>query len=117
MPSISYRQWRTVRAAALDEIVLAHGAVRGAAPGRRPSTQQINRAYVILLAAEFQGFCRDLHSECVDHILDVLAAPPALRTLMQVEFTRGRQLDRGNAHPGSLGADFGRLGVGFWGAL
>jgi hypothetical protein len=27
---------------------------------------------------------------------------------------RGRQLDRGNAQPGSLGADFGRFGMAFW---
>src|SRR5438093_2420675 len=114
MPSTSHRQWRTVRASALDEIAHAHVAVGGTARGRRYTTQQVNRAYAMLLASQFQGFCRDLHSECIDHILGVLAPPPALLILVRAEFTRGRQLDRGNAQSSSLGADFGRLGIDFW---
>jgi hypothetical protein len=50
----------------------------------------------------------------MDHILRVLAPPPALEPLLQFELTRGRQLDRGNAQPSSLGADFGRFGINFW---
>jgi hypothetical protein len=68
----------------------------------------------VLLASQFQGFGRDLHSECMDHLVAALAPPPALWPLVQAEFTRGRQLDRGNAQPASLGADFGRLGIDFW---
>src|SRR5205807_2346973 len=45
------------------------------------------------------------------------APAPALRPLVRAEFTRGRQLDRGNAQSGSLGADFGRLGIDFWDEL
>lgn len=117
MPSISYRQWRTVRALELEEIASAHAAVGGSARGRRYTTQQINRAYAVLLASHFQGFCRDLHSECVDHILGVLAPPASLRNLVRAEFTRGRRLDRGNAHSESLREDFGRLGISFWNDL
>jgi hypothetical protein len=117
MPSISYRQWRTVRAAALDEIAGAHAAAGGTARGRRFAAQQITRAYAMLLASQFQGFCRDLHSECVDHFLATIAPPAALRSLVRAEFTRNRQLDRGNAQPSSLGADFGRLGIDFWNEL
>ena len=114
MPSTSYRRWTTSRARALDEIARAHTAVGGTRRGRRYSTQQVNRAYAVLLASEFQGFCRDLHTECVNHVLLALAPPPALELMIQAELTRGRQLDRGNAHPASLGADFGRLGISFW---
>jgi hypothetical protein len=117
MPSISHCQWRTVRSSALDEIAQAHAAVGGTGRGRRYTTQQINRAYAMLLASQFQGFCRDLHSECVDHILVVIAPPIALRNLVWAGFTRGRQLDRGNAQPSSLGADFGRLGIDLWDEL
>jgi hypothetical protein len=56
MPSTSYRHWRTVRASALDEIAHAHAAVGGTARGRRYTTQQINRAYAMLLASQFQGY-------------------------------------------------------------
>jgi hypothetical protein len=114
MPSISYRRGRTIRGRALDEIAQAHVAVGGTARGRRYATQQINRAYALLLAAQFQGFCRDLHSECVEHFLSVIAPPASLLNFLQAELTRGRQLDRGNAQPASLGADFGRFMPNFW---
>jgi hypothetical protein len=110
MPSVSYRRWRTTRAKALDEIAEAHAAVGGSARGRRFATQQINRSYTVLLAAHFQGYSRDLHSECVDHLLLMIAPPKPLQQLLRTELTRGRHLDRGNAQPSSLGADFRRLG-------
>jgi hypothetical protein len=114
MPSTSYRQWTTIRAEALDEIEQAHAAVGGTGPGRRYATQQINHAYAVLLASQFQGYCRDLHTESVNHLIASIGPPAALRPLLYAEFTRGRQLDRGNAQPGSLGADFGRLEVSLW---
>jgi hypothetical protein len=70
-----------------------------------------------MLASHLQGFCRDLHTECVAHILRTLAPTAVLLRLVQAEFIRGRQLDRGNAQPSSLGADFGRLGVELWTVL
>src|ERR1700739_4826087 len=97
MPSTSYLRWTTIRADALDEIARAHAAIGGTGPGRRYATQQINRAYAVLVASQFQGFCRELHSESIDHLLVVLAPAPALGLLVEAEFTRGRQLDRGNA--------------------
>ncbi len=115
MPSLSYAKWASARASELDEIGKAHSAVGGTARGRRYTTQQINRSFAVLLASHFQGFCRDLHSESVDHILTAIT--PDLRRVVQAEFTRGRYLDRGNAQPSSLGADFGRLGIKFWSEL
>jgi hypothetical protein len=91
----------------------AHAAVGGGKRGRRYATQQINRSYAVLLASEFQGFCRDLHSECVAHIVDAIGLTD-LRDVIRVELTRDRKLDRGNAQKGSLASDFGRLGVQFW---
>jgi len=114
MPSLSHQEWTTTRARDLDEIEQAHAAIGGTGPGRRYATQQINRAYAMLLAAQFQGFCRDLHDECVVHLIVAIAPPANLWLVVRDEFTRGRQLDRGNAQPGSLGADFGRLGNNFW---
>src|SRR6266542_4444540 len=117
MPSTAYRQWRTVRARALNDSARARDLAAGAAGGRRARNQQIIQSYTVLLASHFQGFCRDLHTECIDPIMRVLAPPPTLELLLRLELTRGRQLDRGNAQPSSLGADFGRLGIRFWNAL
>ena len=80
--STSYRRWRTTRASALDEIARAHAAIGGTARGRRFTTQQINQAYAMLLASQFQGFCRDLHSESVDPVVAVIAPPARLRNLV-----------------------------------
>ncbi len=35
----------------------------GWALDHRYATRQLNHAYTVVLAAQFQGFCRDLHSE------------------------------------------------------
>lgn len=115
MPSHAYRRWATTRARALDEIEQAHAALGGTGPGRRYATQQVNQAYAVLLAAQFQGYCRNLHSESVDAL--VAGLPPLLQPIIQTEFTWNRQLARGNAQPGNLGADFGRLGLTFWDAV
>ena len=73
-------------------------------------TQQGSRAYTVMLASQFRGFCRDLHTESAGHLVDA-AAPEAIRSILEGELTRDRKLDRGNAHPGSIGEDFGRLGL------
>ena len=114
MPSNSLLQWRGQRAAALDEILAAHNRVGGTSRGRRYATQQINRAYAVLLSSEFQGFCRDLYSEAVDHV--VAAAPPHLHGLVRAQFHWGQPFGRGNPQAGAIGADYGRLGFLFWDA-
>jgi hypothetical protein len=108
MPSRAYHDWRTTRASSLNELAEGHKLLRG----RPIATQQIKRLYAVLLASQFQGFCRDLHTECVDHLVSALT-PGSLQQVVQSALTRNRKLDWGNANPGSVGEDFGRLGVGF----
>lgn len=98
MPSNSSIRWNGERAEALDEIENAHALIGGTDRGRRYATRQINYAYTALLSSHFQGFCRDLHSECVDHI--VVATPVRLQELLKVEFDWNRSLSKGNPHPG-----------------
>ena len=81
----------------------------------RTAYQQINHAYATLLSSHFQGFCRDLHSECVEHV--VAATPADLQTLLRAQFIWGRALDRGNPNPGNIGSDFGRFSIPFWTAV
>jgi hypothetical protein len=114
MPSKSFGEWLSTRAKALDEIEAAHASVGGTGPGRRYATQQINQAYAVLVASQFQGFCRDLHTESVACLVAFINPPTLLRHLVQARFTKGRQLDSKNAQPGSLGSDFGLLGMNFW---
>jgi len=114
MPSGSLIKWQADRVSQLDEMENAHRQVGGASRGRRYATQQINQAYAVLLSSQFQGYCRDLHSECVDHLVSKIEVPgvrPAdLRTMLNVEFLSKRKLDSGNPNPGNIGEDFNRLG-------
>jgi len=124
MASQALLQWQTERRDALDEIEEAHAAVGGHGPGRRRATQQVNQACVVLLTSQFQGYCRDLHSEAMTAVSDALQPPghppPPAGVLLVVRnsLTRGRKVDRGNPNPGHLGSDFGHLfgatGQKFW---
>src|SRR5437773_10063998 len=104
MPSHSLRRWLGQRSDALDEIANAHAQVGGTERGRRFTTQQINHAYAILLSSQFQGFCRDLHSECVEHIIS--ASPSDLQAVIKTQFHWGRPLDKGNPNTGNIDADY-----------
>jgi hypothetical protein len=115
MPSDAFRGWRTIRRAALDTVETAHTTIHGTGAGRQEATRQINHGYAVLLAAEFQGYCRELHTEAVRHFVANL--PTAQRVIVSESFTYNRQLDRGNANSGSIGSDFGRLGLDWWPAF
>lgn len=112
MPSVSIHRWRTLRAASLNRVEAAHTTVGGSGAGARFAREQLNRSYCVLLAAEFQGFCRDLHDEATTALVAHL--PLSFRVIIAREFARGRQLDRGNASPSTLGNDFTRLGFECW---
>lgn len=113
MPSVALDTWMTDCVGSLDEIENAHASVGGTGRGRRFATQQINHAYAVLLSSQFQRFCRDLHSESVDHLV-LSVTPVAWQLALRAEFTDNRLLDKGNPHPGGIGRDFNRLGLVFW---
>lgn len=113
MPSNSLLHWRQSQRSKLNEIMDAHRAVGGTGRGRRYATEQVNHAYAVLLSSQFQGFCRDLHSECVQHIVQRVPAP--LQNVVRGEFVRDRKLDRGNPIPATsvrtLGGSASRSGT------
>lgn len=112
MPSQALAHWKKESQLQLDEFENAHKAVGGAGPGRRYLTEQLNRAYLVAVAAQFQRFCRDLHTEAAQRI--VAAVNPGLSLVVLTLFTNNRKLDSGNANEASLGPDFGRFGMKFF---
>jgi RiboL-PSP-HEPN len=114
MASNSFRVWRSTRARALDEMENAHTSIGGTGRGRRYATQQLNQAYTVMVASQFQGFCRDLHTESVTVLVDFINPPALVTQIIRNRFVDGRQLESKNAQPSSLGADFGWFGVEFW---
>jgi hypothetical protein len=110
--------WRVERARHLDELLHAHQLVGGPTRGRRWRTGALNGALVLQLAAEFQGFARDLHDLASDVFANWTASGnAALERVVRLQLTNSRFIDRGNAQPGSIGADFGRFGFRVWPAL
>jgi hypothetical protein len=116
MPSRALRNWQTRSRKVLDEVEAAHAVVGGGRGARGFARQQINQAYVVLLSSQFQRFCRDLYDESADHLISRPEHAP-LNPLLSGLLIRGRRLDRGNANPANIGADFERLGVNFWYAV
>lgn len=90
----------------------AHQAVGGSSRGRRRGTRELNHAAVLLLSAEFQGFCRDVHDEVVSHIASV--TPPGVRPLVRNALRSVRRLDRANPDESTLAVDFRLLGFELW---
>jgi hypothetical protein len=113
MPSLSLTTWRTTRRAVFLQLEHAHQSVGGSGRGRRHATENLNQASAVLLSSQFQGFCRDLHDECVQWIVAAIT-PAGLRAAMEELFTQNRKLDTGNPNPGNIGADFDRFGLSFW---
>jgi hypothetical protein len=113
MPSAAFQIWTGDRRRRLDGIEHAHRSVVGSGPGRRIALQQLNQAYTLLLSAQFQGFCRDLHTEAVVRLVQSIT-PVGLQIPIRRELLLNRKLDRGNPNPGNIGADFDRLGPDLW---
>jgi hypothetical protein len=112
MPSRALTVWRTDSASKLDELIAAHARVGGTARGRRYATEQLNASLAVQVAAHFQLFCRNLHTEAAQVL--VSAAPPRYRSMLRVAFTNRRGLDRGNASPETINGDFARFDLDIW---
>jgi hypothetical protein len=65
------------------------------------------------LASHFQGFCRDLHTECLNHLIGPVP-DVTVQAVLMTALTASRSLDRGNAQSRGIGDDFGRFAFSFW---
>ncbi|WP_439624713.1 hypothetical protein [Gemmata sp.] len=107
MPSHSLVRWRTDRVTRLDRIEAQNLALSVAVPPDPDLIDENLRGFVMLLAAHFQGFCRDLHSECVQAVANAVPAP--MLYMFQTLCELGRELSGTNAKYTSIKADFERF--------
>ncbi len=101
MPSDALLVWQTNRIPRLQNVeadCLHLEVLHAADPDR---VQEYIRSYAVLLSSEFQGFCRNLHSECADRLVDSVH-PVALRGILRSQCVYGRKLDGGNANAANL---------------
>lgn len=113
MPSDALIAWQTVRLPRLHDFESDCLHLQSLHPANPDRVQDHIRSYVILLSSEFQDYCRDLHTECTDRLVDAVH-PIALHAVLRNECVYGRKLDTGNPNPGTLGADFNRYLIDFW---
>ncbi|MDA8038247.1 MAG: hypothetical protein M0Z69_03635 [Actinomycetota bacterium] len=109
MASVAKGEWDTTAKERLDELEAIHTRAHGAKRGRRWGTEQLNRSLFVVLLAQFQTYCRDLHDEAVD--VYVAAGNPHQQATLRKFVTQNRDLDKKNARPAALGSDFGRFGI------
>lgn len=105
MPSPALIAWSTDSAAALAQL-----AADDSSPSERP--RQFDYAYVLLLCAHFQAYCRSLHSDATQALAESI--DPEIGAVLDDNLSFARQLDHRNAQPGTLAADFKRFGIAFW---
>jgi hypothetical protein len=108
MPSAALLKWQNDRLPSLTHVDTQCAASVAAIPANPALVEENYRGYVLLLAAHFQGFCRDLHTECAQIIASKVR--PSLEILFQSQFSTRRELDRSNANVKSIIEDFSRFG-------
>ncbi|HEY5312685.1 MAG TPA: hypothetical protein VIK18_09195 [Pirellulales bacterium] len=108
MPSASLLRWQNERIPRLIEVDAQCAATLALAPARPNLVDENLRAYVLLLSAHFQAFCRDLYSEST--LIVVSRVRATLLVLIQAQFSAHRKLDHGNPNANNLREDFERFG-------
>ena len=107
MPSTSLLRWqndRQLRLAAVD----AHCAAAAPYPPTPLLAEESLRGYVMLLSGHFQGFCRNLYTECAQ--LCTIHVPPRLQATVQVQFSAALCLNTNNPNVDTIRKDFERFG-------
>src|SRR5215471_5540603 len=108
MPSAALLRWQNERMPRLGEVDAQCATSLRRAPPRPALVDENLRGYVLLLSAHFQGYCRDLYTECAQLIVSRVRA--RLQVLIQAQFIAHRKLDHGNPNVQNLKEDFERFG-------
>ena len=113
MPSAALTRWQNDRMPRLGHTD-AHCAALFAAPlaaapppAPPPLAYESLQGYLMLVSGHFQGFCRDLYTECAQ--LCAAAVPATLRTTIQAQFAAGLALNTGNPTIENIRKDFERF--------
>jgi len=117
MTSPAFQAWRSSRLARIDRLVAAHPESPGSTTDLAV-TQEWTQALVLMLAGEFQGYCRDLHNFVAQEMVKAVTVPGSrMRAMLFEGLTVGRALDLRSADPKTIQTDFSRLGIELWAAI
>ena len=84
-------------------------AALAAAPANPLLADESLRGYVLLISGHFQGFCRDLYTECVQVTATKLA--PELQATVEMQFSAELKLNSHNPTVETIRKDFERFAV------
>jgi hypothetical protein len=110
-PSQALKDWNSTRRSKLDKVEARCVWAAGLVPADPEMESEHLRAYVTLLSAHFQGFCRDLYSEASTQVVDRIKRV-RLRPIFLAQFAAALKLEKMNPTLDALVDDFGRLGIG-----
>jgi hypothetical protein len=92
----------------LSEVDAHCAAVLALVPPNPTFLDETLRGFVLHLSAHFQGFCRDLYTECAQTW--IAAIPSGLRATAQAQFFAQLALEKGNPTYQNIKRDFNRFG-------
>jgi hypothetical protein len=108
MPSAAFIRWQTDRTVRLNEVELHCAAVLALVPPNPTFLDETLRGFVMHLSAHFQGFCRDLYTQCAQ--IWIAAIPAGLKATAQAQFSAHLALEKGNPTYDNIKRDFNRFG-------
>lgn len=111
MPSASLTRWQNDRMPRLAEVEAHCAAVLTLVPPNPTFLDETLRGFVLHLSAHFQGFCRDLYTECAQ--IWIAAIPVGFQATAQAQFFAQLALEKGNPTYDNIKRDFNRFGFPF----
>src|SRR5262245_4438191 len=94
---------------AFDDVEAHCAAVLAAVPPSPTFLDETLRGYVLHLSAHFQGFCRDLYTECSQ--IWIMAIPAGFQATGRAQFSAHLALEKGNPSHDNIKRDFDRFGM------
>lgn len=108
MPSAAFTYWQNARVPRLNEVSAHSVAVVNLNPPNLTFLDETLRGFVLHLSAHFQGFCRDLCTECSQ--IGISTMPVGLKATAQAQFFHQLALEKGNPSHENIRRDFDRFG-------
>ena len=108
MPSAAFTRWQNDRMPRLNEVDAHCAAVLALVPPNPTFLDETLRGFVLHLSAHFQGFCRDLYTECSQDWIAAIPAGP--QAASQAQFSARLTLEKGNPSYDNIKSDFNRFG-------
>lgn len=108
MPSAAFTRWQNDRLPRLNEVDSHCASVLALVPPNPTFLDEVLRGFVLHLSAHFQGFCRDLYTECSQ--IWIGAIPAGFQATAQAQFFAQLKLEKGNPSHDNIKRDFSRFG-------